>query len=614
MIAEDSKEFAQYCRDVLCGKRKVVVWGGNSGATVHEWQRQVQPLFMVDSQWNWWRNVKFLDLDIRSPIEIEGLKPEKTVVINNYYFAHTIGNRMEEFLQRLGGHPLVPPMHLHKMARLSAAIGGIDIVDSPMDSTFSKYVDDVLDEILTAPRDLLSRKALPTRKMLESFFASYSPHAYLFHALHNMRKEAMARFKPRKGRVALVIGSIDYGGAERQICNLAVGLKRIGWDPILYYLVPTVGGERYRDMLRENQVPFELVHQIDMRVPDLNAPDLYDLTSEQQRVLWYLEGHAALTVIGLYKKFIAERHECVISYLDSTNVFAGYAGVMAGVPRVMLSGRSIAPTSFTHIYTEPTVNMYRQSYPHLIDLEGVHLVNNSTEGAKSYADWLGIESKKIDVIPNCVSDDFIQKQSPFLLRLRQEQLGIATNQPFILGVFRMTKEKRAHDFVKIVAQVHKRFPKVRAMICGQGTQKEEIEKLIKALKLEHVLRLGGLVEDVPRVMRCATLLLHTAEIEGSPNVILEAQASGLPIVCAENGGTRQFLAAEWRHYMSKPGKVKEMADSCIALLSDAKGRKKKAEAVRRRALRNSTSSILARNTLKVMGINPVLTIKNKKKV
>ena len=604
MIPEDSEEFAKLCHDVLSGKRKVVVWGGNAGSTIHEWHRQVKPLYLTDSQWTWWRAVTFHGMEVKAPIEIEDLKPEKTLVINNYYYAASIGDRMEEFLSRIGGHPLVAPLHLHKMARLSAKVSGVELADRSMDHGFCHYIDDVLEEMLTAPRDLANRKALPPRAKLESFFASYTPRTYLFHVLQNMRDEAIAEFKPRKGQIALVIGSIDYGGAERQICNLAVGLKREGWEPTIYYLMPTVGGERYRDLLRENQVPFELVSQVEMRVPDLNASDLYDLSAKLLRVLWYLDGDSAQRVVGLYKKFMAKRPEYVISYLDPTNVYAGFAGILAGVPKVMLSGRSIAPTNFGHLYPHAVIKTYFDSYPYLLPLRGVHFVNNSVEGAHSYAKWLGINAEKIDVIPNCVADDFIQAPSPILLRLRKEQLRIKDKQPFILGVFRFTREKRAHDFVRIVAEVHKSFPKLRAMICGQGPQKDEIQQLIKSLKLDHVLHLGGLVEDVPLVMRCATLLLHTADIEGSPNVILEAQASGLPIVCAANGGTRQFLAEEWKPFMSKPGNIKEMAKSCIALLSDTKGRKKKADAVRRRALRDTTSSVLARSTLKAMGVGP----------
>jgi len=594
---------AHLYHQILTGERNVVVWGGNASSTMYEWQRQVQPLFLVDTIWVWWRTETFHGLPVNAPIEIEKLDPDKTVVINNFYTSPLISQKMSLFLKTIGGYTLLPPTSLYKMANLSAGLINPQRPTRDAEPDLLARVDGTLADILTQPEQLHARRTLPAVAELESFFRSYSAQAYIELASMRLREESRSSYKPRHGRICLLIGTIDYGGAERQICNLAVALKREGWDPVVYYYYETHGGATYRSFLAENGVALEHIDQGEIQSPGQFVTDFEGLSQQARLLLWHREEPAFHLIMSIYRKLQKFRPEVVISYLDQVNVSTAQVAVMLGVPHIMMSGRSVAPNHLTYMLDPAQTACLSGLYRELVNLSNVTLSNNSSAGGESYATWLGLDKNSIPIVPNCVTEDFIKPPPQAIVKHKRKNFCSREDQPLILGVFRLSKEKCPLDFVRIIAAVHKKHPKLRAVICGKGADQEQVQALIVSLKLENVLRLLGSVDDIPLMMRCATLLLHTAAIEGSPNVILEAQASGLPIVCAANGGTRQFLAKEWGPYMTEPGDIKNMTRSCLALLAEKAKRKKLAEIVRRRTVRCTSPKALAHNTLKSMGID-----------
>jgi glycosyltransferase involved in cell wall biosynthesis len=179
----------------------------------------------------------------------------------------------------------------------------------------------------------------------------------------------------------------------------------------------------------------------------------------------------------------------------------------------------------------------------------------------------------------------------------REKLGLKKDQPVILGVFRFVTPKRPLDFIRVVGVLRQQHQNLRAILCGDGPLMGEMRELIRQLDLEKTVTLAGVVEDVPAMMSAATLLLHTAEIEGSPNVILEAQAAGLPIVCVENGGVLQFLAQDWRRFMKKQGDVEGLAASCAYLIDHPEERLESAAQAQAETATETSLETLAQKTL-----------------
>jgi glycosyltransferase involved in cell wall biosynthesis len=590
------KDLPALYRALLTGERKLVVWDGSLASAIREWQRQIPAEFLLNLRPELWQEGRYFGLPAVHPTALAKLKPEECVVANAYGYS-SYQRRIESLLECLGGYWSVPPLHLHRMAHMAISAEERTAPSLAGRKDMVSFVNAGLQEFLRPPSALDRERALPSKDML-AFLASYKTKTYLQAALRQRREEGQAEAAPRAGHVLLTINTLNRGGAERQICNLAIGLQRLGWTPTVLAIYESLDTETYRATLEENGIACEVLLAQKEQEPRACAAALADLPPEVAMALWHLDDRNAFHGLYVYRAIRRLRPELVVSYLDMSNCASGIGGVLAGVPRLLLSGRSSASV----MYVQDRLNKrmegyYREIYRALLAQKDVFFSNNSFDGAKSYAAWLRVPEAGIKVVPNCVAEEFMKPVPAARRAILKKERGLKKGQPVVIGVFRLTAEKRPLDFIRVAAALRRKHPNLRVLLCGDGPMKKEVQSLIRRLKLEDTVRMLGICEDIPALMSLATLLLHTAEIEGSPNVVHEAQAIGLPVVCAENGGTRQILAPEWAPYRKKPGQIAALAEACDTLLRDPARRLKKAAAARKRTLHDASLEKLAQNTL-----------------
>ncbi|HEX8145421.1 MAG TPA: glycosyltransferase family 4 protein [Pyrinomonadaceae bacterium] len=119
------------------------------------------------------------------------------------------------------------------------------------------------------------------------------------------------------------------------------------------------------------------------------------------------------------------------------------------------------------------------------------------------------------------------------------------------------------------ALVQKRFPQARLTLAGDGSQRAELEGLARELNLRHVTFTGCVEpERMPELYDEADIFLNSSEIDNMPVSIIEAFASGLPVVTTEAGGI-PFIVADGRTgFLTRRGDHEAMAACSIRLLED----------------------------------------------
>jgi glycosyltransferase involved in cell wall biosynthesis len=148
----------------------------------------------------------------------------------------------------------------------------------------------------------------------------------------------------------------------------------------------------------------------------------------------------------------------------------------------------------------------------------------------------------------------------------------------LLAVGRLYPEKRFDRFIELVARVrHKSKVPVKGIIVGSGRQDCDLKPLLEqqAAKLglfaDH-LEFKGAVSQMESVYRDADVLVLTSDYEGTPNVILEALASGLPVVSTNVGGVPEIVQHGHTGYLVGTGNIQEMVDWVLKLVSDREHR------------------------------------------
>ncbi len=366
-------------------------------------------------------------------------------------------------------------------------------------------------------------------------------------------------------KVVVLTHALPPGGAERQWCYLAGELKKMGYEVHFVTLFPLEGQSRhYLPLLASEGIE---VTELDQK---LDQPGLlHALRSTLEGIESGDLGTGTERPFGprlraLQSLFAHLKPRVVFAQLDYSNIIAGAAGVMASVPRIVMSFRNYNPTRFSYLAND----WYQPLYATLARSPRILMTGNSRASNADYAQWIGIDEHRVKLVPNALDAEKVgARDGSSLQRLRQE-LGVTSSTPLILGVFRLSEEKRPLLFVEVFSAVAARVPGARALVAGVGPMKDEMQRRIVELGLQDSLTLLGRRDDVPELMQISSLLLLTSSFEGMPNVVMEAQAMGLPVVVSNVGGVPDCMIDGETGYLVDRDDTNGFAHRCIEILED----------------------------------------------
>ncbi|HEY2883419.1 MAG TPA: glycosyltransferase [Pirellulales bacterium] len=165
----------------------------------------------------------------------------------------------------------------------------------------------------------------------------------------------------------------------------------------------------------------------------------------------------------------------------------------------------------------------------------------------------------------------------------RRELAIGDDDFLLVQVARLDALKDHCTAVRTMEHVVKSCPNAKLVLVGVGDQREKIAAEIRARGLEQVVRLVGLRHDVPRLLHAADLFLLTSVSEGIPLTIIEAMATGLPVVSTAVGGVAEVVDDQATGLLAPSGDDEQLAAAAIRLIQSPPLRKQFGEAGCRRA-------------------------------
>jgi glycosyltransferase involved in cell wall biosynthesis len=114
-------------------------------------------------------------------------------------------------------------------------------------------------------------------------------------------------------------------------------------------------------------------------------------------------------------------------------------------------------------------------------------------------------------------------------------------QGYILAVGSLYPVKRWDRLIRAVSFLTSKGICPEVIHVGSGPLRGELEAMTKSLHVEHVVRFLGAQQDIPALLGDAAFLVHTAEADGCPNVVLEAMACGRAIVATDAGDVPHLI-------------------------------------------------------------------------
>jgi glycosyltransferase involved in cell wall biosynthesis len=181
----------------------------------------------------------------------------------------------------------------------------------------------------------------------------------------------------------------------------------------------------------------------------------------------------------------------------------------------------------------------------------------------------GIRGNRISVLHNSIRPG-PQADKAAAGDLRKH-LGIKTDEKVILAVGRLSKEKAQIDLIPAFGELHRTNPELKAklVIAGDGPERAQLETAARKLAIADQIVFAGQVADMRPYYAIADVLVNASHSEGSPYVLLEAMAAGVPIVATAVGGVPEMLTDNETGLLVPPQDTAAMSAAIEKALNDS---------------------------------------------
>ncbi|MDP6112012.1 MAG: glycosyltransferase [Planctomycetota bacterium] len=334
-------------------------------------------------------------------------------------------------------------------------------------------------------------------------------------------------------RIQYIIATLDRAGAEGQLTALLTRLDRSRFEP---HLICLTRGGHHEAALKDAGVPYEILGKSGKADP-----------------------FAVLRLRKLMKKF---KPEILHTWMFTSNAYGRVAGILAGVP--------------IRIAAERAVDSWK-TWPYKVTdrllAPWTHRIVGNCEAIREFvASETRADRKKLAVIPNGVDVSLFEPKQ----HTAKEEVCFCT-------IGRLASQKRMDLFIKALSILSKRKQRVRGVIAGDGPLRDDLQKLATEEGIADRVDFIGATEDVPGLLARSDTFILASDWEGMPNVVLEAMASGLPVVGTAIDGTKEIVEEGGTGFLVPSDDAEALATAMNELTASVELRSRMGQAGRHRA-------------------------------
>jgi glycosyltransferase involved in cell wall biosynthesis len=372
------------------------------------------------------------------------------------------------------------------------------------------------------------------------------------------------------GPIVMVNSGLAPGGVERQIVNTLLSLDRrtdcklgllcwrLGQESELEFFKPLLAG--FSGFVRDVMNSTDACQVLRTLLP-------HSLVQRIEDQITWMPWDARAEVVRLIAEFARLKPAVVHGWQDDSAIPAAYAARLIGVPRILISTRNVRPTNF--IWYRP--HMY-YSYQELAQCHEIAMINNSEAGAIDYECWLGLSDDRFVVKRNAFDARTMRRPDPQTVIELRARLGIPRDAPVVGSIYRFSEEKRPLLWIETAIEISRARPDCHFVIFGSGPMRGRIETICRRRGLAKKLHLPGAITDTALGLSLFDIFLLTSRAEGTPNVVLEASALGIPVVATEAGGIREAIDEGTTGYLVEQAQPSVIANSILRVLQAANWR------------------------------------------
>ena len=322
--------------------------------------------------------------------------------------------------------------------------------------------------------------------------------------------------KKRKVNILYLLTSFSIGGAEKVVARTVRKLSPAKYNITVAALKK--GSGRLISELEASNVS----------AIDLGMRFKYDIT-----VIW-----------KLYSLLKRERIDLIYAYLFHPIFLSRIIGRIAKIPIILSSER----------VTSDAENLLRLKLNKLTCKYSDKITTVSQTVYKSYK-VIGIPESKLLTIYNGIEVD------RFICKAFQRR----TNNSYIIGCTGRLHSKNGYKYLIEAANILRNF-NLRYRFIGDGEEMIALKQQVAKMKLDNRIEFLGYRSDIPEQLTTLDIYVQPSIYEGMPNSVLEAMASGLPVIATNVGGTPEVVIDNQTGFLIPPKDPSAIAEKIMYII------------------------------------------------
>ena len=346
-----------------------------------------------------------------------------------------------------------------------------------------------------------------------------------FDWMHRLVQNYKIHSPQSKINVLYIIWSLGLGGAEQVVINLAKGLDKKRFRPIVCCL--NEKGE-FADELEKEGIQVLALHK---------------------------KGKFDIAIIKKIIAVIKANHIRIVhTHLWGANFWGRLAAILCRIPVIASEHNEDSWKPRLFLYADKILSLFTD-----------RIIAVSNRVKHFYVHRAGIHPDKITVVYNGIEANRFGATGD--ISLKKKELGIK-DEELVLGVIgRLVPQKGHIYFLRALNELSKR-QSLRGLIIGSGPLDRELKDAAQAIGLNGKVIFTGLRQDIPQLLNLVDVLVMPSLREGLPIIALEAMAAGVPVVATNVGGNPEVIIDGETGLLVQPRNAEALKNAINRLITD----------------------------------------------
>jgi len=261
-------------------------------------------------------------------------------------------------------------------------------------------------------------------------------------------------------------------------------------------------------------------------------------------------------------------------------------------------------------FGEAESNLYRDAYRQLAADRRVVFANHSFASAKEYEKWIGLPPGAVKVVQNGLSPNHMPIGAAAERGSCRSSFGLPGDGPVLGGLMRFAPEKDPGLWIEAAAEIASIRPDILFLLGGYGhgdiAQQLYQEGMRRGLGTRLIM--PGAITDVRPFYGALDVFLLTSRSENLGNVLIEAQAAGVPVVGPAVGGIGEAMDDGVTGILVADRTAKSLAAAVLRILTDATWRTRVQTAGPAFVARKFSHQCMVENTIALYRFNALKSV------